>query len=283
VAELLQAAALREVGRLRNATALMIAALLAAVGVMAYVLGRLIVRPLERLTAAATKVAGGDLSVDLPAGGAGEIGYLTHVFNTLVARLRERESQAELERLSVTDALTGLYNRRHLMGTLATEVQRSRRRRRRSSGLLADVDDFKQYNDTHGQPAGDVALAKIADILRKTTRGVDCVARYGGEEFLVMLLETTVGTAAIVAERIRARVASEEFAGGRITISIGVAECPSHGDTPESLIESADAALYEAKDGGRDRVVAAGGQQEREKEKKRRRRTARASGGTYTR
>jgi two-component system cell cycle response regulator len=94
-----------------------------------------------------------------------------------------------------------------------------------------------------------------------------------------MLLETTVGTAAIVAERIRARVAIEEFAGGRITISIGVAECPSHGDTPESLIESADSAMYEAKDRGRDRVVTAGGQQEHEKEKRKRRtKTARASG-----
>jgi diguanylate cyclase (GGDEF)-like protein len=278
VAEIPLAQALGRVGRLRSATVLLLAALLTVVGLLAYVLGLLIGRPLGRLTTAAAKVAAGDLSVELPGGGVGEVGYLTRVFNTLVARLRERESQAELERLSVTDALTGLYNRRHLMGTLATEVQRSRRLRRPFSVLLADVDHFKQYNDTHGHPAGDAALARIADILRKTTRGVDCVARYGGEEFLVMLLETTVGTAAIVAERIRARVAIEEFAGGRITISIGVAECPSHGDTPESLIESADAALYEAKDGGRDRVVAAGGQQEREKERRKRRtKTARGA------
>ncbi len=281
VAQIPLAQALGRVGRLRSATGLLLAALLAVVGLLAYVLGLLIARPLGRLTTAAAKIAAGDLSVELPGGGVGEVGYLTRVFNTLVARLRERESQAELERLSVTDALTGLYNRRHLMGTLATEVQRSRRLRRPFSVLLADVDHFKQYNDTHGHPAGDAALARIADILRKTTRGVDCVARYGGEEFLVMLLETTVGTAAIVAERIRARVAIEEFAGGRITISIGVAECPSHGDTPESLIESADAALYEAKDRGRDRVVAAAGHQEREKEKKRRRtKTARASEDT---
>ena len=281
VAEIPLAQALGRVGQLRSATGLLLCALLAVVGLLAYVLGLLIARPLGRLTTAAAKVAAGDLSVELPGGGVGEVGYLTRVFNTLVSRLRERESQAELERLSVTDALTGLYNRRHLMGALATEVQRSRRLRRPFSVLLADVDHFKQYNDTHGHPAGDAALAKIADILRKTTRGVDCVARYGGEEFLVMLLETTVGTAAIVAERIRARVAIEEFAGGKVTISIGVAECPSHGDTPESLIESADAALYEAKDRGRDRVVAAGGNQEREKEKKRRRtRTARASGDT---
>ena len=254
------------VDRLRSTTGLLIAALLGVVGLLAWILASLTARPLGRLTAAAAKVAAGDLAVELPAGGVGEVGYLTRVFNTLVARLRERESQAELERLSVTDALTGLYNRRHLMSTLASEVQRSRRLRRPISVLLADVDHFKQYNDTHGHPAGDVALARIADILRKTTRGVDCVARYGGEEFLVLLLETTVGTAAIVAERIRAQVEAEGFAGGKITVSIGVAECPSHGDTPESLIEGADAALYEAKDCGRNRVVAAGGQ-----EKKRRR------------
>jgi len=278
VAEIPLGQGLGRVGRLRSANGLLLAALLTVVGLLAYVLGMLIARPLGRLTTAAAKVAAGDLLVELPGGGVGEVGYLTRVFNTLVARLRERESQAELERLSVTDALTGLYNRRHLMGTLATEVQRSRRLRRPFSVLLADVDHFKQYNDTHGHPAGDVALARIAEILRKTTRGVDCVARYGGEEFFVMLLETTIGEAAIVAERIRARVAIEVFAGGKITISIGVAECPSHGDTPESLIESADAALYEAKDKGRDRVLAARGQQEREKEKKRRRtKTARSA------
>ena len=279
VAEIPLGQASGRIGRLRSATGLLVAALLAVVGLLTYVLGLLIARPLGRLTAAAAKVAAGDLSVELPGGGVGELGYLTRVFNTLVARLRERESQAELERLSVTDALTGLYNRRHLMATLATEVQRSQRLRRPFSVLMADVDNFKQYNDTHGHPAGDVALAKISEILRRTTRGVDCVARYGGEEFVVMLLETTVGTATIVAERIRARVASEELPGGRITISIGVAECPSHGDTPESLIESADAALYEAKDTGRDRVVTAGTQQGRDKEKKRRRaRTAKAGG-----
>jgi len=133
-------------------------------------------------------------------------GYLTHVFNTLVARLRERESQAELERLSVTDALTGLYNRRYLMGTLASEAQRSRRLWRPFSVLLADVDHFKQYNDTQGHPAGDAALTKIADILRKQTRAVDCVARYGGEEFLIVLPRTTVEQGREVAERVRVAI-----------------------------------------------------------------------------
>src|SRR5256886_14298869 len=121
----------------------MIAALSAEVGLIAYVLGRLIVRPLERLTAAAAKVAGGDLSVDLPAGGAGEIGYLTHVFNTLVARLRERESQAELERPSGTGALTGPYKRRYPMGTLTSEAPRPRRPPRPFSVPFAGVHHFK--------------------------------------------------------------------------------------------------------------------------------------------
>jgi diguanylate cyclase (GGDEF)-like protein len=269
VAEMPQAEAFRPLAQLRTVTVGLLAALLAAVGLAAYLLAAFIARPLERLSKAAAKVAGGDLSVELPPGGSGEAGQLTKVFSNMVVRLRERESQGELERLSVTDALTGLYNRRHLMGTLANEAQRSRRLRRPFSVLLADVDHFKQYNDTHGHLGGDQALARVAEILRKTTRGVDCVARYGGEEFLVMLLETTIATAAIVAERIRARVAAEEFGGGRVTVSIGVAECPAHGDTPEELIASADAAMYQAKSDGRDRVVAAGAKEEKEKKRRR--------------
>jgi len=171
----------------------------------------------------------------------------------------------------VTDALTGLYNRRHLMGTLANEVQRSRRLRRTFSVLLADVDHFKQYNDTHGHLAGDAALVTIAEILRRTTRGVDSVARYGGEEFVVMLIEAPLSTALIVAERIRARVAAEAFDGGPMTVSVGAAEYPAHGDTPEELIASADAAMYEAKNAGRDQVIAArlGTQRERKGKKAR--------------
>ncbi len=248
---------LREAGGLAGGTVAMLVLLLAAVGAIAGLLGLFAVGPLGRLTAVAEKVAAGDLSVEVPVGGGGEMGVLSQVLKTLVTRVRERDSQGELERLSVTDALTGLYNRRHLMGTLANEVQRSRRLRRTFSVLLADVDRFKQYNDTHGHLAGDAALVKIAEILRKTTRGVDSVARYGGEEFVVMLIEAPIATALTVAERIRARVAAEPFEGGAITVSIGTAEYPAHGDTPEELIASADAAMYEAKSAGRDRVVAA--------------------------
>ena len=271
VAEAPRAAASSEAGALRTRTVLLLVGLVLGVGLVAGLVGLFITRPLELLTAAAARVSAGDLGVELPHAGSGEVGYLTRAFNTLVTRLREKESHGELEKLSVTDALTGLYNRRHLMGTLASEVQRSRRLRRAFSVLLADVDHFKQYNDTHGHLAGDAALVKIAEVFRRTTRQVDCVARYGGEEFVVMLLEANMATATLVAERIRARVAAEDLGEGKLTLSIGLAEYPDGGDTPEELIASADAAMYKAKNAGRNQVVVGGTSEQRAPEKRSRR------------
>src|SRR6266403_1717199 len=266
VAEAPRAEALREAGVLRSRTVLLLITLILGVGLLAFMVGVFITRPLERLTEAAARVAAGDLSVELPAGGSGEVGYLTRAFNTVLTRLREKESHGELEKLSLTDSLTGLYNRRHLMGTLASEVQRSRRLRRAFAVLLADVDRFKQYNDTYGHLAGDAALVKIAEVFRKTTRQVDCVARYGGEEFVVMLLEANLATATLVAERIRSRVAEQDLGEGSLTLSIGVAEYPDGGDTPEELIATADAAMYRAKSGGRNQVVVGGTVEQRPQE-----------------
>ena len=275
VAELPRSAAIRPGGQPRHGAGLILTALFAGVAVMAGGMSLLVVGPLGRITRAATKVAAGDLSVELPTSAGGELGDLMRVFNNMVVRLREREAQGELERLSVTDGLTGLYNRRHLMGTLSNEVQRSRRLRRTFSVLLADVDHFKQYNDAHGHLAGDAVLVKVAEIFRKMTRAVDSVARYGGEEFVVMLIEAPVTVAATVAERIRARVAAEQFEGGRMSVSIGAAEYPAHGDTPEELIASADAAMYRAKSDGRDRVMVAVGGPVPDQEKKGRRKADR--------
>jgi diguanylate cyclase (GGDEF)-like protein len=256
VAETPAADAYRQAIRFRNVTMLIVAALLVGVGLLAYLLGVLIVRPLARLTTGAAKVAAGDLAVDLPVVSGGEVGYLTEVFNNMVARLRE--GRQELERLSVTDDLTGLYNRRYLMETLASEVRRARRLEHPFALLMVDIDHFKEYNDAFGHLAGDEMLTRVARVLRESTREVDCAARYGGEEFVVLLPETGVAEAAETAERIRARVAAEALAGGQITLSIGVAEFPSHGDTPEAMIAAADAALYQAKREGRNRVVRAG-------------------------
>jgi diguanylate cyclase (GGDEF)-like protein len=255
LAEVPASEAYRQVARLRNVTVLIVAALLVAVGLFAYFLGLLITRPLGRLTRAAAKVAGGDLAVQLPVVGGGELKYVTEVFNDMVARLHE--SRKELERLSVTDDLTGLYNRRYLMETLVHELRRSRRLDHPCALLMADVDHFKEYNDAYGHLAGDEALTRIAAVLRETTRDVDCAARYGGEEFVVLMPETKAPGAIETAQRIRTRLAADELVGGKLSVSIGVAQFPDDGDAPEALLARADAALYRAKREGRDRVLRA--------------------------
>lgn len=261
VAEIPAEEAYRQVVRLRNLTLVIVTGLLLGVGSIAYLLGLLIVRPLDRLTKGAAKVAGGDLDVDLPVVSAGEVGDLTEVFNDMVARLREKNE--ELERLSITDGLTGLYNRRHLMDALANEVRRSERHQHPFAVLIADIDRFKEYNDRFGHLAGDDVLTRLASVLRESIREIDLAARYGGEEFVALLPKTRLEAAVQVAERIRTRFASEIVEGGRVTLSIGVAEFPVHGDTAESVIASADAALYRAKREGRNRVVPAQGRQAR--------------------
>lgn len=255
--------------RFRNMTLLVVGGLLLVVSAVAYRLGVLIVRPLERLTKGAAEVANGDLAVDLPAA-KGEVGDLTLVFNHMVERLRHgrqeldavnerlRRQNEELERLSTVDALTGLHNRRFLTQRLSDELLRSYREKCAFTVLMADVDEFKKYNDAFGHPAGDEVLRKVASILLSATRAVDCTARYGGEEFAVLLTDTVGEGALQVAERIRARVAAEEFPGRTITISIGMAEFPVHGHSAEAVISRADEALYAAKRAGRNRIERAG-------------------------
>jgi diguanylate cyclase (GGDEF)-like protein len=248
--------AYRQAVRLRNAAFLVIGVLLVVIAAVAYWLAALIARPLRRLTSAAAQVSARDLPAALPAGGGGEVGYLTQVFNTMVESLRKHHD--ELERLSTTDTLTGLSNRRHLMDLLAQEIERAKRAGQPFSILMLDVDHFKKYNDNHGHQAGDEVLARVSTVLRNSIRPYDCAARYGGEEFLVMLSAASLDRAKESAERIRKQVRSEQFGGGLVTISIGVAEYPSQGDTAKSVIGQADAALYEAKRAGRDRVICAG-------------------------
>jgi diguanylate cyclase (GGDEF)-like protein len=269
VSEISAEAAYWQIRRFRNITLLIAGALLLGVGVIAYRLGVLIVRPLERLTKGAAEVAEGDLAVDLPAA-KGEVGDLTAVFNHMVGRLRQgrqeldamnerlRKQNEDLERLSTSDALTGLYNRRYLTQRLSEELVRSYRHKGSFTVLMADVDEFKEYNDAFGHPAGDEVLKKVAGILLSSTRSVDCTARYGGEEFAVLLTGTASDVATEVAERIRARVEAQDFAGRKITLSIGIAEFPANGQTADEVISSADEALYAAKRSGRNRVVRAG-------------------------
>ena len=268
VAEIPAEAAYHQVRRFRDLTLAIVAGVLLGVTAIAYRLALLIVRPLERLTKGAAEVAEGDLAVDLPTA-TGEVGDLTYVFNHMVGRLREsrqqldavnetlRERNEELTRLSALDSLTGLSNRRVLTDRLAEELVRSQRQNHSFTVLMMDVDHFKKYNDAHGHPAGDEVLKRVASILRTSTRAGDCTARYGGEEFAVLLSGKGAEAALQLAERIRERVAEEEFPAGGITISAGIAEFPDHGHTAEAVISSADEALYEAKREGRNRVVCA--------------------------
>jgi diguanylate cyclase (GGDEF)-like protein len=258
-----------QVLRFRNMTVFIVGGLLLAVSGIAYRLGILIARPLERLTKGAAEVADGDLAVDLPAA-KGEVGDLTAVFNHMVERLRHgrqeldamneklRRQNEELERLSTVDALTGLHNRRFLTQRLSEELLRSYREKCSFTVLMVDVDEFKKYNDAFGHPAGDEVLRKVANILLGSTRAVDCTSRYGGEEFAVLLTDTVGEGALQVAERILTRVANEEFPGRKITVSIGMAEFPVHGQTADAVISRADEALYAAKRAGRNRIERAG-------------------------
>jgi diguanylate cyclase (GGDEF)-like protein len=250
--------------RLRNVAFAVIGGLLVLITLVAYWLAALIARPLGRLTSAAAKVSAGDLTVELPPGGGGEVGYLTRVFNTMVESLRK--NRAELERLSTTDLLTGLGNRRHLMNLLPQEIERARRAGQPFSILMLDVDHFKKYNDTHGHQAGDDALARVGAVLHDSIRPYDCAARYGGEEFLIVLSGAALEHARECAERIRKQVGAERFEGGPMTVSIGIAEYPSHGTTADAIIGQADAALYESKRAGRDRVTCADARSKEEAE-----------------
>jgi len=174
-------------------------------------------------------------------------------------RYQERleESCERLEAESLTDKLTGLANRAAFDRRLDEEIHRAKRYKTPLALMLLDADQFKAYNDSFGHSAGDGALKIVAEILQKKRRASDLVARYGGEEFAVILANTGLEGAGILAERIRRVMESTETPHRRITLSIGVAEWTAEMPSPRALIEHADQALYAAKQQGRNRVVEA--------------------------
>ncbi|MCK5799847.1 MAG: sensor domain-containing diguanylate cyclase, partial [Deltaproteobacteria bacterium] len=168
-------------------------------------------------------------------------------------------ANARLAKLAVTDGLTGTYNHRHFQERLSLEVARCCRSGLALSLLMIDFDLFKRFNDSHGHLAGDGALRAVARVLQSGRRATDIVARYGGEEFAVLLIDTPKDAAGRVAEVLRRQVAETPVGekGEAITISVGVAACPDDAKEAGPLIQAADAALYVAKDKGRNRVVLA--------------------------
>ncbi|HEY1746864.1 MAG TPA: GGDEF domain-containing protein [Xanthobacteraceae bacterium] len=190
------------------------------------------------------------------------LGLLLFRWLPLAVRERGRAEQraTDLETLAALDWLTGLYNRRHFESLAGAELARSQRYLRPLSVLMIDIDHFKEVNDHFGHPTGDRVIRAVANVLLATKREADLAARVGGEEFAVMLPETTEAAAVQMAERLREQlqlcppiVSGEKFS---ITLSIGVAGATSETAGIDMLLACADHALYEAKNAGRDRVVA---------------------------
>ena len=165
------------------------------------------------------------------------------------------------EELTITDALTELFNYRHFRNKLADELRRADRYRQRFSLLMMDLDHFKKINDEFGHQTGNIVLREVSGIIRQCVRDVDFVARYGGEEFVVILPQTGDHDALTIAERIRSTIEKAYFSNAqgsrdlKITISIGCASYPDGVHTLEQLLDKADKALYKAKSEGRNRII----------------------------
>ena len=191
--------------------------------------------------------------------------YIASLNLRLAASLKKLEAaNDELARLSTTDPLTGLFNRRYFDETLATELNRAGRSGSPLSMLMLDVDHFKKYNDALGHPAGDACLQKVAAVLRNSAqRGGEFAARVGGEEFAVVASNLNATEAGLLAERIRQEIADLRIphpgaSSGYVTVSIGASTFQNGADQGKAaLIEQADTALYQAKQAGRNRCVAA--------------------------
>lgn len=209
---------------------------------------RKVVRPIEELSAAADRIAAGDLTATAPVAGDREIATLGVAFNRMAGELKARAR---------TDDLTGLPNFRAFRERIDAELERAGRYPERFGVLVLDLDRFKKYNDTFGHLAGNDALRRVAQALRETVRSVDFAARYGGEEFAVVLPQVDEAALAAIAERIRAGVEAAPAAdgGAPVTVSIGAALYPDDGRDREALFHAADARLYEAKKAGRNVVV----------------------------
>jgi len=174
-------------------------------------------------------------------------------------RLRDNV-QMSIE-MAITDPLTGLFNRRYMESHVATLVEQAAARSKPLTVMVLDIDYFKSINDTHGHDAGDDVLRDFALRIKRSIRGIDLACRYGGEEFVLVMPETDMAVAAMVAERLRRRIAAEPFSiqkGAKsvpVTISIGIAGLRDKDDTAASVLKRADQALYRAKRDGRNRVV----------------------------
>ena len=185
-----------------------------------------------------------------------------HLEEAVMNRTSELKREKDnLERLSITDGLSGLYNYRYLIRSLESELRRAKRYDRTLALLLMDIDYFKNLNDSYGHRCGDYVIKTVSKLLKTNVRATDVVARYGGDELAVMLIETSTKSAHEVAEKLKKEIGSYLFQWQTnqlsVNVSIGLAVAPAPGIQEVShLVEAADRALYQAKRAGRNAVVA---------------------------
>lgn len=194
-----------------------------------------------------------------------EFQFLTSLANQVAVAVDRCRLYSRTKELSVRDELTGLYNRRHFQEVVRMEIRRASRFASATSLLMIDVDYFKEFNDTYGHVKGDLMLKELARLLSYHVREVDTVARWGGEEFVVVLPDTQLKDAVHVAEKLRGLVEEQSAVfctllevSRALTVSIGISSYPERADSEETLLNSADVALYQAKGKGRNCVVVSG-------------------------
>lgn len=238
---------------------------------IAIALGHSIVTPLQRLINATGQIVHGNLDIPITVvRQKDEVGKLAQMFNLMTEKLRQSHSEILaankamqqqnklLEKLSITDGLTGLYNRNKLNHIIQDQLSRFQRNQRDFAVLMIDVDYFKELNDKHGHVAGDEILATIAQCIMQSIRSIDFAARYGGDEFIVIQTETTAKEALITAERIRSKVSEIHCKAINetinVTLSIGIIQSEIKDKSPTTLIARVDSALYKAKHAGRNQA-----------------------------
>ena len=267
-----------------NSLIIMVSAAMVAMLIGLTIAGAL-AKPIANISEATNCLAKGDLKIHLEVMSSDEIGQLADNFNNMTTQLLKRdealylahnelenqvakrtqelmEANAELQRLSFLDGLTGIANRRYFDEVLEKEWQRAKRSHTSLALIILDVDFFKTYNDTYGHVAGDECLKKVAKILKDSTkRATDLVARYGGEEFTIILPDTDIRGANQVGETVRINVEKlgikhkKSLISHNVTISVGIAVVEVAWDSsPMEMVAAADQALYQAKQKGRNRI-----------------------------